>query len=184
MIHIIKDKVKSLHEPSKEVPLPLEARNKKILDAMLSYLIDSQNPEWRESHPSCREGVGLAAPQIGQNKRMLVIHYESGTEEKPLEISYELVNPVIVEESIKLCYLQSGEGCLSVDAPHPGNVYRKNYVKVKAFEAIAGKDTVIEATGFDAIVLQHEIDHLNGILFYDRIDKLNPSKVIPDAIAI
>ncbi|MCI2111605.1 MAG: peptide deformylase [Bacilli bacterium] len=184
MLRIVKDKVKSLHQPSVEIALPLEARYKRILDAMLQYLKNSQNPEWRERHPRVREGVGLAAPQIGINKCMLAIYYEAGTEEKPEIVSRELVNPIIVEESVRLCYLQGGEGCLSVDEPHPGKVYRKNKIKVKAYEATLGKEVEIEAEGFDAVVLQHEIDHLHGILFYDRIDKLDPDKTIVDAIAI
>jgi len=184
MIRIVKDKVKSLRLPSTEVALPLENRFKKILDSMLEYLKNTQKPEWREHHPSAREGVGLAAPQIGLNKRMLVISYLAGTEEKPVLIEYELVNPVIVEESVKLSFLEAGEGCLSVDESHPGKVYRHLKVKVKAYNALLGQNVVIEAVGFDAIVLQHEIDHLNGILFYDRIDKINPDKIIPDAVAI
>jgi peptide deformylase len=184
MIRIVKDKVKSLRLPSTDVVLPLESRNKKILDSMLEYLKDTQKPEWREHHPSAREGVGLAAPQVGINKRMLVISYPAGTEEEPSIVEYELVNPVVVEESVKLCFLQAGEGCLSVDEAHPGKVYRSNKVKVKAYNALLGKNVLIEAEGFDAIVLQHEIDHLNGILFYDRIDKINPDKIIPDAVAI
>lgn len=184
MIRIVTDKVKNLRLPSTEVVFPLESRNKRILDSMLEYLKDTQKPEWREHHPKAREGVGLAAPQIGLNKRMLVISYQSGTEEKPTLIEYELVNPLIVEESVKLCFLEAGEGCLSVDEPHPGKVYRPLKVKVKAYNALLGKNVLIDAEGFDAIVLQHEIDHLNGILFYDHIDKINPDKIIPDAVAI
>ena len=114
---------------------------------------------------------------------MLVIYYPSN-EEDGHYIQYQLVNPVIVAQSIKQCYLESGEGCLSVDGEHPGYAYRANKVTVKAYDAFRGEDIEIKAFGFDAIVLQHEIDHLNGILFYDHIDKKDPFKVIPDAIAI
>jgi peptide deformylase len=184
MLHIVKDNIKTLRERSVDVTLPLAKHDKKTLDAMLSYLKNTQDPEWRKDHPACREGIGLAAPQIGINKRMLVIHYQEGDEEKPIDVSYELVNPKIIENSVKLCFLESGEGCLSVDAPHPGKVYRPFRIKVAGYEAITGQDVTITAEGFDAIVLQHEIDHLNGVLFYDHIDKLDPDKVIPDAIAI
>ena len=55
---------------------------------------------------------------------------------------------------------------------------------MKAFDAIQNKDIIITARGFDAIVLQHEIDHLSGIFFYDRIDKKEPFKKVMGAIAI
>jgi peptide deformylase len=182
MLNIITDKTKSLRERSLPVEMPLSKRDKKILDAMLTYLKDTQDPEWRQRHPNRREGVGLAAPQIAINKRMLVIYYPAGEGEKVIE--YELVNPVIAISSVQLCFLQGGEGCLSVLEPHPGRVYRPARIQVKAFEALTGKDIVINAEGYDAVVLQHEIDHLNGILFYDHIDKNDPEKVIPDAISI
>lgn len=184
MLRIVKDNIKTLREPSKELTLPLDKHDKKTLDAMLEYLKNTQDPEFRERHPNVREGIGLAAPQIGINKRMLVINYEEGDEEHPVNVELELVNPVIVENSVKLCFLQSGEGCLSVDAPHHGKVYRPFKIKVRGYDALVDKEVTLTAEGFDAIVLQHEIDHLNGILFYDHIDKLDPEKIIPDAIAI
>jgi len=160
--------------------MPLSKENEETLEEMLSYLIDSQDPNYREAHPKCREGVGLAAPQIGKNLRMLVVHYlkEEG------EVTHCLVNPKVIANSVKKCYLSSGEGCLSVDSPHPGYVYRDYRITVKAYDSKLGFEVTIRATGFDAIVLQHELDHLDGILFYDRIDKENPMKIIPGAIAI
>jgi len=130
-----------------------------------------------------REGVGLAAPQIGANKRMLVIYYPLN-EERTEVVQYELVNPRIVVSSIKKCYLTGGEGCLSVDEPHPGRVYRDFRIQVKAYDALPGKNVLIKAEGYDAIVLQHEIDHLDGILFYDHIDPKNPDKEILGSVAI
>jgi peptide deformylase len=55
---------------------------------------------------------------------------------------------------------------------------------VRAYEALEGKDVEIKAEGFDAIVIQHEIDHLDGKLFYDHIDSNNPTRVLDGAIAI
>ena len=165
MLKIVKDTAKSLHSRCAPVEDPRSPEIKATLDEMTKYLKDSQNPAFREKNPSVREGVGLAAPQVGINKRMLV-------------------NPLIVSQSIRQCYLASGEGCLSVDQEHPGYAYRAYKITVKAYDAHRGEDIEIRAIGFDAIVLQHEIDHLNGILFYDRIDKRNPFKEIPDAVAI
>lgn len=184
MLKIVKDNAPSLREKSKPVPMPLSKETKDLLDQMLSYLRDSQNEDYRAKHKEVREGVGLAAPQIGVNQRMLVISYpyRDGDEIKQLE--YQLVNPEIISNSVRKCYLEYGEGCLSVDSPHPGRTYRHFKIVVQAYDALMGKEVTITARGYDAIVLQHEIDHLDGILFYDRIDKTNPEKDIPGAIAI
>lgn len=180
MIKIVKDKVKSLREISKEVPLPLSEKDEKTLKSLVDYLKLSQDEEYREKHPSVREGVGLASPQIGINKRMLVVMYKEGEK----EILHALVNPKITISSVKKSYLASGEGCLSVDDYHPGKVYRSYRITVEAYDGLKKEKVTIKAEGFEAIVLQHEIDHLNGILFYDRIDKNDPDKVIPGAVAI
>ncbi len=183
MLRIVKDNAKSLHSPSKEVPLPLSAGDKAILTTMVDFLKASQDPALREKTPGLREGVGLSAPQIGANKRLLAIYYPKD-EEKKEYVHWELANPLIVSASVKQCYLEAGEGCLSVDKPHPGNVFRAYKVTVQAYDAIQGQPIAIKATGFEAIVLQHEIDHLAGILFYDRIDPVHPDQVLDGAIAI
>jgi peptide deformylase len=182
MLRIVKDNAKSIHSPSKEVDLPLAPEKKALLDEMLAYLKESQDPAFREKNPKIREGIGLAAPQIGLNERMLVISYPIDEEGNRTE--YELVNPKIILSSIKKCYLVGGEGCLSVDQPHPGKVYRDFRIQVKAYNALIGQNVLIKAEGYDAVVLQHEIDHLSGILFYDHIDPKNPDKEIPGSIAI
>jgi peptide deformylase len=183
MIRIVKDTAKSLHAPSKAAELPLSVEDKRLLDEMIQYLKETQDPVRREKNPKMREGVGLAAPQVGVHKRMLVIYYAKDEDGKEF-VQHELVNPVIVVSSIKKCYLQAGEGCLSVDKPHPGNVFRDLRITVRAYEALEGKDVEIKAEGFDAIVIQHEIDHLDGKLFYDHIDSNNPTRVLDGAIAI
>ena len=74
--------------------------------------------------------------------------------------------------------MQSGEGCLSVDGVHNGYVYRHNKIQVKAFNVQTMKEEDITARGFEAIVLQHEYDHLDGLFFYDRIDKNKPNQIL------
>lgn len=182
-LKIVKDTNPRIHQPSKEVEMPLTPEDRKTIDDMFDYLKETQDPAFREKHPGVREGVGLAAPQIGVYKKMLVIYYQADAEGKEF-VQYKLVNPKIVANSIKKCYLESGEGCLSVDGDHPGYVYRDYKVTVKAFDAILNENITIVARGFDAIVLQHEIDHLSGTFFYDRIDKTNPFKKIPGSVAI
>ena len=179
MFKIVKDNVKSLREKSTPVDLPLSQNDKDLLIKMLDYLKLSQDDEYAKKH-NIRSGVGLAAPQVGVNKRMLVIYFEFNKK----IIQHVLVNPKIIASSIKMCYLNSGEGCLSVDNDHNGYVYRPNKVTIKAYDAIKEKEVTIVARGYESIVLQHEIDHLNGILYYDHIDKQNPYKKIENSIEI
>lgn len=183
MLHIVKDNEPSLRQKSQPVETPLSPENQQLIDEMLKYLLLSQDENYRRKHPQCREGVGLAAPQVGHNVRMLVISYATGDEKNPL-VQYQLVNPRIIVNSVKKCFLSSGEGCLSVDEEHIGRVFRDYKIVVEAYEASKKSNVRITARGYDAIVLQHEIDHLNGVLFYDHIDKANPHKDIPGAVAI
>ena len=183
MIKIVKDNAPSIREKSVEVPLPLSKEDRDFIDEMLRYLKLTQDENFRKKHPNVREGVGLAAPQAGRNVQMLVISYPTGDEKDPL-VEYQFVNPRIVVNSVKKCYLTNGEGCLSVDDEHPGHVIRDFKIVVEAFDAKINEHVRITARGYDAIVLQHEIDHLKGILFYDRIDPKDPFKSIPGAVEI
>ena len=111
------------------------------------------------------DGVGLAAPQVGRNIRVLVV--DVPLPESDERKSYELVNPEIVSSR----GFQTGEeGCLSV----PGffaDIRRKNHVRVSALDR-EGKRFTIDAEGMLSRVLQHEIDHLDGILFFERLRRL------------
>ncbi|MDY4840862.1 MAG: peptide deformylase [Alphaproteobacteria bacterium] len=119
-------------------------------------------------------GVGLAAPQVGISKRMIVIDYERDDEgNKPGNPMY-LVNPEIVWKSEeKVC---GTEGCLSVPEQR-ADVERFAAIKVK-YQDVDGKENMIEADDFLAIVLQHEIDHLDGILYIDRISRLKRQMLV------
>ena len=170
-LKIVKDNNPIMRKRSLPVDLPLSAEDKKTLDDMLEYLKLSQDEEYAAKH-NIRAGVGIAAIQIGLLKRMFCIYYE--TEDGIVQ--YQLVNPKIIEYSVKKCALQNGEGCLSVDGEHPGLSHRYYKIKMAAFDALTNQDIVITARGFDAIVLQHEYDHLDGKFFYDRIDQNNPNQ--------
>jgi peptide deformylase len=180
LFKIVKDDHPSLREKSKEVEMPLSKKDKQLLLDMIEYLKLSQNQEYAKKH-NLREGVGLAAPQININKRMLVIYFHDLDGN---EIQYALVNPIIIANSVRKAYLEGGEGCLSVDEEHKGYVYRDYKITIKAFDAIKEENVQFSVRGYNAIVLQHEIDHLNGILFYDRIDKNNPFKKVEDSYII
>ena len=105
------------------------------------------------------KGVGLAAPQVGISKRVIVVDIGDGL--------FKLVNPEIISSS----GIQDGpEGCLSV--PNiVGNVKRSEHIKVKALNE-NGDEVVIDASGYLALAFQHEIDHLNGIIFTDKATEI------------
>ena len=109
-------------------------------------------------------GVGLAAPQIGENVRVLVVDISTKEEENSL---MELINPAITNSSGTQ---SSEEGCLSIPGYY-GNITRKKKVTVEAVNR-DGEKFKIEAEDILARVLQHEIDHLDGILFFDKMAKL------------
>lgn len=155
-----------------------------FVNRMHDYLVLSQDEEYAKKH-NIREGVGLAAPQVGRNIKALVVYFEDVDENgNSVFVDHRLINPKIILESVKEVYLAGGEGCLSVDKEHQGYVYRHNKIQVKAFNVKTMKEEIITARGFEAIVLQHEIDHLSGILFYDHINKKDPFMVKEDAIRI
>jgi peptide deformylase len=112
-------------------------------------------------------GVGLAAIQVGIDKRLLVYDISPKEENSQRELRV-LINPVIV--SMEGEQLSEDEGCLSVP-DFRADVKRAAKVHVKAFDR-HGKPLTIEAQGMHAIILQHEIDHLEGVLFIDRISAL------------
>ena len=70
---------------------------------------------------------------------------------------------------------KSEKGTVPLDDEHKGYAHRYYKIKLKAFDALTNQEVVITARGFDAIVLQHEYDHLDGLFFYDRIDKNKPN---------
>lgn len=111
-------------------------------------------------------GVGLAAPQIGVSRRLIVAHVPAGyiAEEDP-EFSAVLVNPEIVRGRGRQV---GSEGCLSIPG-WVGDVPRYETITVKAV-TLDNKAIRLKAVGYPAVVLQHEIDHLDGVLFTDRIE--------------
>lgn len=116
-------------------------------------------------------GVGLAAPQVNVSLRLIV--FDLSTKEINLE-PVVLLNPKIVGSSEDESEME--EGCLSIPGVHH-NITRAKNVTVEA-ENLYGKEVIIEnAEGLLARVLQHEIDHLNGVLFIDHLDDMERSKI-------
>ena len=105
-------------------------------------------------------GVGIAAPQVGIMRRMFIAEPEPGR-------VYYMINPKILEQSGS----QTGdEGCLSVPGMI-GTVERPDYIKIRALD-INGAEQVYEFSGFDARVMCHEYDHLDGILYIDKAENI------------
>ncbi|MSS43859.1 peptide deformylase [Anaerosalibacter bizertensis] len=131
-----------LRKKSREVT-KIDDRIKTLLNDMVETMYEN-------------EGVGLAAPQVGILRKVVVIDVGEGI--------LKLINPEIIEkegESLDI------EGCLSVPN-RTGKVLRPERVKVKYLD-IDGKEKNIEGTGLLARALCHEIDHLNGVLFIDKV---------------
>lgn len=114
------------------------------------------------------KGVGLAAPQIGENIRLIVAHIPAGYDEDVEEdVSLTLFNPEIVKAGGRGTDF---EGCLSFP-DLLGPVERYTWAIIKAQDA-EGKRVRFRSRGIVARVLQHEIDHLNGVLFFDRMESV------------
>lgn len=172
--NIIIDPHKTLRNRAEEVKSPISNEDKEILKKLLQYVIDSQDDKLCEKY-DLKPGIGLAAPQINISKRMIAVHIPD--EENPKNtISYALYNPKIISHSTTKCYLSGGEGCLSVDKEIQGYVPRYSRIKVIGYNENNEKVT-LNLTDLPAICFQHEIDHLNGILFYDHINKEEPFNV-------
>jgi peptide deformylase len=179
MNDIIREGHPTLTMVAKEVAIPPSNEDQETLRSLLEYVVNSQNPETANKY-GLRPGIGLAAPQINISKRMLAVNV---TDNQGKLHSYALFNPKIISHSIEKAYLTSGEGCLSVDRNVPGFVPRYARVTVKGWD-VDGNEVKLRLKGLPSIVFQHEIDHLNGIMFYDHINPNNPFEPIPDAIAI
>jgi peptide deformylase len=146
--------------------------------AAIQQLIDDLIATMREA-----PGVGLAAPQVAVSQRIAVVEYgqkperaRSGTPDEPVvgraeppeRKLYVIVNPQIVARSEEL--VEGAEGCLSLPG-YAGSVMRHEAVTVKALNR-KGRPIKIKARGWLARIFQHEIDHLDGVLFIDRATKV------------
>lgn len=171
MKDILDEKEKVLHEKSVDVTFPLSIEDKNTIKDIIELLTNSQIPELAEKY-DLRPGMGLAAVQLGIKKRYFVVvhEYDEGKFD-----NYVLINPKIVSTSEEMIYVGEGEGCLSVNRETIGIVPRHARVTLEAFDEDGNK---IRVRGREelAIAFQHEMDHLNGIMFTDRIDKKNPFK--------
>jgi peptide deformylase len=152
-------KIVTLPEPV----LRRKARTVTKVDKQVQTLIDDMIETMRAA-----PGVGLAAPQIGLSERIIVVEYYEREEDEEKEDApkkvWAVVNPEIVKVSEET--LMGVEGCLSIPGL-VGEVERHAAVQVRGLNR-HGKPMKIKAEGWLARIFQHEIDHLNGVLFTDR----------------
>jgi peptide deformylase len=146
-----------------EPSLRLKSKQVTKFDTELQALIDNMFETMRAA-----PGVGLAAPQIGESLRLVVVEYTEDEDENAKPKKYVLVNPEIVKRSEET--VTDIEGCLSLPGL-AGIVERHEAVTIKAKNRF-GKPLKIEADGWLARIFQHEIDHLDGVLYIDRAEEV------------
>jgi peptide deformylase len=144
----------------------------------LQTLVDDMIETMRQA-----PGVGLAAPQVDESYRLIVVEYgDEENEETPPKL-YVMANPEITRASLET--VLGTEGCLSVPGIQ-GDVERLDGITVKGLNR-HGRPMTVKANGWLARIFQHEIDHLDGILFVDRAEKIwqaeeRQGQVIPDNV--
>ena len=144
-------------ETLREVSSPVPCINedvKRLIDEMFITLKKSN-------------GIGLAAPQIGRNIRLFIVQLEEND-------GMVFINPEIIRTSDEQCSME--EGCLSIPKVYEKVIRPKNITL--QYVDINGKKQLIQATGLLARVIQHEYDHLNGVLFVDRLEEELKEKAI------
>lgn len=144
----------------------------KNIQKMVSYIEASF--ENKANEYNIKPGIAITANQIGWNKSVVYIHFiDEFNQEQQLLIA----NPKIVKESENNAYIEYGEGCLSVREDISGFVIRKEWVDLEGFDLLNQKPIHIRAKNYFGMCVQHELDHINGKLYYDRINKKQPNHV-------
>ncbi|WP_342269018.1 peptide deformylase [Spiroplasma endosymbiont of Aspidapion aeneum] len=149
----------------------------KLIDFVKYSQDENENIE-ENNNDYLRPAVGLAAPQIGVNKNLFYIRIDNH-EEKPLK-EIAAVNAKIISKSVQICAIKVGEGCLSVDNDQKGIVPRNFKIEVEYWDQLKNEHIFETLRGYEAIVFQHELDHINATLYYDHINKEEPFKMEHD----
>lgn len=170
---IVKEGNQILRNISTKVSLPLSSADLECLKGLYQYVVVSAVDELVKQY-DIRPGVGIAAPQVGVNKRMFAINAVDFLDEKQTTYLLAVINPEILYKSPEMTYLPDGEGCLSVDRATNHLVTPRHYaIKAKCslydFNTNKIKTVTLRLEGYPAIVFQHEYDHLDGILYTDKM---------------
>ena len=146
--------------------LKLISKDVTIFDAKLHSLLDDMYDTM-----CSKNGIGLASIQIGVDSRVLIINIPDEEDKQSKENTLEIMNPVIVEKNGNELFQ---EGCLSVPGVYE-DIPRAKHIKV-AYQDRFGNDKSIESDEFLAIALQHEIDHLDGKVFIEKLSFIKRKK--------
>lgn len=171
-----------LREVAQDVTLPLSPENEDLVKRMIAYVDASF--KGKASKYDIVPGIAIAAPQLHAPVNIIYIHFTEIVRGEPVEHLYLLANPKIISHSLTQAYLDTGEGCLSVKNHHNGYVYRSKKIIVQAYDLINQQKVVLSMDGLLSICCQHEIDHLNGKLYFDHINQENPFEKKKGAIEI
>ncbi len=165
----------NLLKKSKEIKIPASKEDIELGIKLLKFCIISQDPNLNEQF-KLRPAVGISAVQVNILKRMFVMYIKY--EDNPFSLI--IANPVITNKSKEMIYLNGGEGCLSVIRETKGLTPRHKSISFEGwvynFKARKFLFERITLTGYEAIVFQHEFDHLEGVLY---VSKLYPE--LPEA---
>jgi peptide deformylase len=154
MMEILSHPNETLRQPSSDVSFFDD-----LLKAIVDQMIDAMYTNG---------GVGIAAPQVGISRKIIIVDPSAGEDAKQMTV---MVNPKILST---MGSQESIEGCLSIPNTR-GKVTRAEEVEVE-YQTITGETLRLKATGFHATIIQHEVDHLFGILFIDRATEITTSK--------
>lgn len=180
-IDIVQLPNKVLRKKSIDIKIPLSKEDIELAEKMIFHIDDSQ-----KEGSVFRAGVGVAAVQYGTLKNVFYVNVRNS--EKNIEIFRDvLFNPKVISRSEIKMALDSGEGCLSVGKDWPkqeGIVPRSARIIVEAYSYFQKKVVKFDVSGYVAIVFQHELDHLSGKLFIDKINKKDPWHKPKDIILI
>lgn len=180
---IVKEGNNKLRVKCEEVKFPMSQADLDCGVQLLEYVIVSAIDELVEKY-KIRPGVGIAAPQVGVLKRMFAINCTDFLDDNQKKYNYLFINPVILSKSKEMTYLPGGEGCLSIDRCTTGLVTPRHYaIKIKGttydLNTKKFKTVTMNLEGYPAIVFQHEYDHLDGILYVDKMFKPNDIEALP-----
>jgi peptide deformylase len=163
-----------LRQISNDVELPLSQENLELLQGIASFVMQSQTKETDENGDKYTPAVGLSAVQIGINKKMFII--ATADDEGDLFV-YAVVNPTIESGTRKMIALKDGESCLSLPGREPEKVFRHEKIRWSGY-LVNLEDGTYEyknkskMEGYLGIVFQHEYDHLQGVLYIDKSEKI------------
>ncbi len=167
--YLLDDSNVILRQPSQDLDINnISDNEQKLINIMVKYIDCCYLGKAKEC--GIKEGIAIASNQVGLLKKVIYIHFNHLDK----EYKYLLANPKIIQYSLQKVFLSSGEGCLSVKEKHAGYVPRYSKITVHAYDLLNKKEISIDASDLLSICLQHEIDHLSGKLYYDKINKIDP----------